>query len=134
MRFLLDTHALLWLLTGNPRLESEAADLVTDPANDVFVSFTSFWEIAIKQRIGKIDADVGKIIDGCRRSGLQSLEITPPHLSRLATLPAFEDHRDPFDHLLIAQALAEDLTIISDDRNFQRYPVTLIACRNTLPQ
>ncbi|MDR3517215.1 MAG: type II toxin-antitoxin system VapC family toxin [Azospirillaceae bacterium] len=108
---LLDTHALLWLLTENLRLESAAAaDLVTDPANDVFVSFASLWEITVKQRIGKIDADLVKIIDGCRRSGLQFLEIAQPHLSRLASLPVVEDHRDPFDHLLIAQAIAENLT------------------------
>jgi PIN domain nuclease of toxin-antitoxin system len=134
MKILLDTHALLWLLAGNPRLESSAADLVTDPANDVFASTVSFWEIAVKQRIGKVDTDLAKIIDGCRRSGLQSLEIAHPHLLQLAALPVFDDHKDPFDHLLIAQATAENLVVISDDRNFPRYPITLITCRNTLSQ
>jgi PIN domain nuclease of toxin-antitoxin system len=134
MRILLDTQALLWFLSGNPRLESAAADLATDPANDVFVSLVSLWEIAVKRRIGKIDADLARIIDGCGRSGLQSLEIAHPHLLQLAALPIFEDHRDPIDHLLIAQAMAEHLAVISDDRNFPRYPITLITCRNTLPQ
>jgi PIN domain nuclease of toxin-antitoxin system len=134
MRLLLDTHALLWLLAGSPRLESDAAELVTDPANDVFVSSVSLWEITVKRRIGKIEADLAQIIDGCRQSGLQSLAITNAHLLQLADLPLFDDHRDPFDHLLVAQAMAEGLAVVSDDRNFPRYPITLITCRNALPQ
>ncbi len=132
MRILLDTHAMLWLLGGNSRLESAAADLVTDPANDVFFSAVSLWEVAVKQRIGKIVATPAKVIDGCRRTGLQSLDIANPHILQLAALPFFDDHRDPFDHLLIAQAMAENLTVISDDWNFPRYPVTIIPCRNSL--
>ncbi len=103
---------------------------MTDPGNDVFVSLASFWEIAVKRRIGKIDADLPKIIDGTRRSGLRSLEIAISHLIRLAALPFFDDHRDPFDHLLIAQAMDENLAVVSDDRNFPRYPITVITCRN----
>jgi len=132
MRILLDTHALLWLLGGSSRLESAAADLVTDPANDVFFSAVSLWEVAVKQRIGKIAATPAKIIDGCRRTGLQSLDIANPHFLQLTALPLFDDHRDPFDHLLLAQAMAENLAILSDDRNFPRYPVTIIPCRTSL--
>ncbi len=131
MRVLLDTHALLWLLDGNSRLESVAADLITDPANDVFASQVSFWEVAVKQRIGKIAAAPAKVIDGCRWTGLPSLGIANSHVLKLAALPLFDDHRDPFDHLLIAQAMAEDLAIVTDDRNFPRYPISVIPCRNS---
>jgi len=130
VRILLDTHALLWLLDGNPRLESAAADLVTDLANDVFASQVSFWEIAIKRRIGKIDIDLTKIINGCRQSGLKTLDIADAHFLQLPALPVFADHRDPFDHLLIAQAMVENLAVLSDDRNFPRHPITVIPCGN----
>lgn len=132
MRILLDTHALLWLLGGNSRLESAAADLVTDPANDVFFSAVSLWEIGVKQRIGKIAATPAKVIDGCLRTGLQSIDIANLHFLQLTALPFFDDHRDPFDHLLIAQAMAENLAVLSDDRNFPRYPVTVIPCSNSV--
>jgi PIN domain nuclease of toxin-antitoxin system len=130
VRLLLDTHALLWLLDGNPRLESAAADLVTDPANDVFASQVSFWEIAIKRRLGKIDIDPAKIIGACRQSRVKTLDIANAHILQLAALPTFADHRDPFDHLLIAQAMVENLAIMSDDRNFPRHPITVVPCGN----
>ncbi len=87
--------------------------------------------LSVRRRFGKIDADLPNIFDGSRRSGIRSLEITNQHLLQLAVLPFFDDHRDPFDHLLIAQAMAENLAIVSDDRNFLRYPITVITCRNS---
>jgi PIN domain nuclease of toxin-antitoxin system len=127
---LLDTHALLWLLAGSPRLESKASDLVTDAAHDVFASSVSLWEIAVKLRIGKIDANLERVIDGCRHTGLRFLEISHRHLLDVAALPVFDDHKDPFDHLLIAQAISEELVVVSDDRNFCRYKVSVVTCRN----
>ena len=133
MRLLLDTHALLWLLNGDPLLESQACDLVTDPANDVFVSSVSLWEITVKLRIGKLVANLPQIISGCRQTGLQFLDITHQHYLRLAGLPVFADHRDPFDHLLIAQAMTEDMVLVSEDRNIPRYDLRFIPCRNSAP-
>ena len=119
------------MLDGDPRLEGHACDLVTDPANDVFVSSASLWEITVKLRIGKLSADLGQIIAGCRQTGLQFLDITHRHYGVLAGLPVFADHRDPFDHLLIAQAVSEDMVLVSEDRNIPRYDVRFVTCRNS---
>jgi PIN domain nuclease of toxin-antitoxin system len=128
VRLLLDTHALLWLLMDDPQLAGSARDMVTDPAHDVFVSSVSLWEITVKVRVGKLVADMGEIVAACQRMGLPFLEIAPRHLLELAGLPVFADHRDPFDHLLVAQAIAEDLLFVSEDRNTPRYPVRHLRC------
>ena len=128
MRLLLDTHALLWFLGDDARLGEAAASLVTDPANDVFVSVASLWEITIKARIGKLRADVTAIIDAIGSAGLTLLELKTAHLVAQQRLPSFPDHRDPFDHLLIAQSLVERLAFVSDDRHAPRYGVDLVRC------
>ncbi len=130
MRLLLDTHALLWWLTNDDRLSVPARALVDDPAHDVVVSAVSLWEIVVKVRIGKLDADIADIEAALERDGFTRLSIAPPHLTVLARLPMHPDHRDPFDHLLIAQAIAEDATFVSEDRNTARYPVRAMPCLN----
>ena len=129
MRLLLDTHAVLWLLNGDDRLRGTARDQILDPGNEVFVSSVTLWEIAVKLRIGKLTADLGAVIDGCRRSGLRFLDIGHQHYLALAELPRLEDHKDPFDQMLVAQAMIEGLTLVSDDRNIPRYGVAFIPYR-----
>ena len=129
MRLLLDTHALLWFLNGDETLAASARDQITDPSNDVFVSVVSLWEIAVKLRIGKVRADLRAITEASTQSGFELLGIKPDHLFAIGRLPVLDDHRDPFDHLLIAQAITEDLMFISEDRNAPRYPVSVITCR-----
>lgn len=131
MRLLLDTHALLWLLADDARLGDEARDLIIDPANDVFVSAASFWEIVIKLRTGKLEADGDAVFDACRRTGLQVIAVAPEHTLAVLTLPQFEDHRDPFDHLLLAQAKVERLAFVTQDSKAPRYPVEIIRCSGT---
>ena len=126
MRLLLDTHALLWWLADDGRLGREARDRIEDPGNDVFVSVASLWEIVVKVRVGKLEADIERIVDEVRRSGFTRLDIGTSHLVALAGLAMH--HRDPFDHLLIAQAVAEGLVFVSDDRNVSRYSVQLVRC------
>jgi len=128
MRLLLDTHALLWFLSADARLGGATTALVTDPENDVFVSIASLWEITVKRRIGKIDADVGAVSDAIASSGLTLLDLKPGHLAALQRLPVFADHRDPFDHLLIAQGFAERLTFVSNDPHAPRYGIDLVRC------
>lgn len=128
MRVLLDTHAVLWLLADAPQLGEDARTLVTDPHNEIFVSAASLWEMTVKIRIGKLTADIGEILRACHETGLQSLPISPNHLLALAALPVLADHRDPFDHLLVAQAIADDLTFLSQDRFATRYPVRVVRC------
>ncbi len=124
MRLLLDTHILLWWLSDDPRLGVRQRGLIADPAQDVLVSVVSLWEIVVKRRIGKLTADIGEVMDAGERAGFVRLGIEPRHLQVLAELPTH--HRDPFDHLLIAQAIAEDVVFVTDDRHAVRYPVRLL--------
>jgi PIN domain nuclease of toxin-antitoxin system len=125
VRLLLDTHALLWWLSGDPRLGPAATALVADPLNEVLASAASLWEIAVKTRIGKLEADVAEIAAAMRDQGFRLLDIAIPHLAALQTLPAH--HRDPFDHLLIATALVEGATFLTADRHAAAYPVRILS-------
>ncbi len=126
MKLLLDTHALLWWLSDDDRIGGQARALIADPGNDVLVSVVSLWEIVVKVRVGKLEADIREIEGACDRSGFVSINVRPDHLRVLATLPMH--HRDPFDHLLIAQAIAEDAAFVTDDRHAARYPVQAVSC------
>lgn len=129
MRLLLDTHALLWWLADDRRLGARARALIENPANDVLVSVASLWEIVVKARVGKLEADVADIAAAVKRGGFALLGISVAHLAALAALPA--RHRDPFDHLLTAQAIAEDATFVSDDRHVPDYLASYIRCSDT---
>nr|WP_294551744.1 type II toxin-antitoxin system VapC family toxin [uncultured Rhodopila sp.] len=126
MKLLLDTHALIWWLSDDDRIGPQARALIADPGNDVLVSVVSLWEIVVKVRVGKLDSDIREVIGACDKGGFTSLDVRPHHLKLLATLPTH--HRDPFDHLLIAQAIAEDATFVTDDRHAGRYPVRAVPC------
>jgi PIN domain nuclease of toxin-antitoxin system len=125
VRLLLDTHALLWWLEGNDALGPQARALIEDPANDVLVSAVSLWEIVIKARIGKLRADLGEIVGAVEQEGFAMLGISSEHLLALSELP--QHHRDPFDHLLIAQAIVEGASFVTADGNAASYPVPLVA-------
>ena len=120
LRLLLDTQALLWALGNNPRLGPLARDAITDPDNDSYVSAASIWEIAIKRAAGKLEAppDLSGRIE---RDGFTGLPVTLFHGEQAGALPSI--HRDPFDRMLIAQAQAEGLTIVTSDGMIPRYPV-----------
>lgn len=126
MKLLLDTHALLWWLEDDGRLGARARSLIEEPTNDVLVSVASLWEIVVKLRVRKLEADIGDIAAAVQQDGFALLDIRVAHLLSLAALPAH--HRDPFDHLLIAQAIAEDAAFVSDDRHVPAYPVRTIPC------
>lgn len=128
MRLLLDTHALLWWLYDDPRLGSHARTLIADSSNKVLFSAVSLWEIVVKARVGKLklEAGIGAIELELVSASFERLTIMPTHLATLATLPSH--HKDPFDHLLIAQAIAENAVFMSDDRHMPLYPVQLQRC------
>lgn len=126
MRLLLDTHALLWSMSDDERLGTEARDLIVDPANDVLVSIVSLWEIVIKTKLGKLEAPLTEVHAALDVQGFTRLEIALPHLETLAGLPLH--HRDPFDHLLIAQAIREGAAFVTNDRNAALYPVEIVRC------
>lgn len=123
MRLLLDTHALLWWLLDDAALPGSARRAI-ERAEAVYVSSASVWEIAIKQRLGKLPelslsaAELPELIAQCR---FAALPITDRHAAGVAALP--HHHRDPFDHLLIAQAQAEKLVLVTRDDRFAAYGV-----------
>jgi len=125
LRLLLDTHSLLWFALGDARLSPAALALINDGGNDKLVSPASYWEIAIKVSIGKLalNQSYEDFIDrGIRQNGFDILPIDPRHTGRVAALPFH--HKDPFDRLLIAQALTEGIAIVGADALFDRYGVT----------
>ncbi|MBV1825628.1 MULTISPECIES: type II toxin-antitoxin system VapC family toxin [Komagataeibacter] len=126
MKVLLDTHALLWWLSDSDRLGDNAREIIADPAHDILVSVVSLWEIAIKIRIGKLDADINDILAAIPGEGFSLLQIQPEHLKILMSLPMH--HRDPFDHLLMAQAQAEHATFLSEDGQMDYYSIKIIRC------
>ncbi len=126
MRLLLDTHALLWWLNDDEKLGSHARRLIGDAENDVLVSVISLWEITVKLRIGKLDADIEEILATLPDQGFDRLDVTDAHLIALAALPLH--HRDPFDHLLMAQAVAEGAYFVSQDQNVALYGIPFVTC------
>ena len=123
MRLLLDTHAFLWWAEDSPRLPRSARRAIQDD-NDVFVSAATAWEVTTKHRLGKLpgaDPIASDIPGAIAAQGFQELPITVADAARAGALPG--PHRDPFDRMLIAQALARDLVLLSNDAAFDRYPV-----------
>ena len=125
MQLLLDTHALIWWLANNPTLSNKAKDAIANPDNIIFVSAASAWEIAIKNSIGKLQTpnDLAMQIEA---KGFVPLSIDLHHALTVESLP--QHHQDPFDRILIAQAIYEHLTIITRDRKFNVYEIDLIKC------
>ena len=124
MRVLLDTHALLWWLAGDLNLSKTAREVVTADGTSVFVSAASAWEIATKHRLGKLPgvASIVSDIDGAvARQGFIPMPVTILHGQHAGTLPGH--HRDPFDRMLVAQALTEDCLLVSNETVFERYGV-----------
>jgi PIN domain nuclease of toxin-antitoxin system len=125
MRLLLDTHAFLWFIMGSANLSVNARALIENPANERLLSIVSLWEIAIKTSLGKLtlSASFDELIPAqLKLNGIDLLNINVDHLSTLTTLPFH--HRDPFDRLIIAQAIVEKPTVISLDGAFDTYGVT----------
>lgn len=124
MRLLLDTHVLLWSLTTPDRLPERVSAAIVDPRNTVFVSAVSTWEVAIKTSLGKLTASVQHILSAVARTGFDELPVRFAHTLGVSKLP--HKHKDPFDRLLIAQALEEGLTLVTADRAIGGYRVPLL--------
>lgn len=112
MKLLLDTHVFLWAITNDPKLPKPIRNAIIE-ADNVFVSMASLWECAVKISIKKLPMDFKKILKAIDASGFEILSIKPEHLSELLDLPL--RHKDPFDRLLVAQALSEPLLLQSVD-------------------
>lgn len=126
MRLLLDTHIVLWALAGHVRLPSEAKRLMK-AAEAVYVSAASIWEVAIKQRLGKLKVAPADLLAGIDEAGFLELPVRAVHAARVADLALI--HTDPFDRLLVAQAISEPLRLVTSDAALQQYTdlVTVVA-------
>lgn len=127
MRMLLDTHAFLWFLLDDPKLSTMARNAIIDPDNDIAISPATYWEIAIKISLNKytLPEPYEEFIEReIVTNQFDILPIVPRHTAVLTTLPFY--HRDPFDRLIIAQAMVEQIPVISGDAAFVTYPVTRI--------
>lgn len=122
MRYLLDTHAFLWLAEDDPRLDTNVRELFVDANNEIFLSAASVWEMAIKASLKKLTLTIPlpRLIAGAVERGIQLLSIESEHTFRVEYLPFH--HRDPFDRLLAAQASHEGMHLVSRDATFDAYP------------
>jgi PIN domain nuclease of toxin-antitoxin system len=126
MDLLLDTHAFLWWDASDPRLGAACSAAIADPANRIFVSAASIWEIVIKQRAGRLSF-TGSPSQAVARNGFLPLPISGEHAEAAAALPPI--HQDPFDRILIAQALVRGLVLATADTAIKRYAVPQLSAR-----
>ena len=127
MRILVDTQCWLWMVAAPERLAPRVRALVSSDRHELFLSSVSSWEIAIKHRLGKLDLPAPPaefVPTRMQATGLLPLVVTHAHALRVAELP--DHHRDPFDRLLVAQALTESLSILTADRHLRRYGVPIV--------
>ena len=123
MRVLVDTHFLVWWAAGR-KVPKQAASLIQDPANQLYASAASVWEIAIKVGLGRLDVDPVELVQALNDGGFTALPVTTQHAIAVASLP--EIHRDPFDRLLVAQSRVEDLCLLTQDQVLDGYGAMVI--------
>lgn len=126
MKYLLDTHTLIWLLEASSKVSNNIKEELRFPGNSVYLSSISLWEIAIKSSLGKLDmrASFDKLLTSLYSTNINILQVENEYLRNVMTLPWI--HKDPFDRLLISTALVEGLTIITTDENIQKYNVSWV--------
>jgi len=127
VKVLLDTCTFLWLIVGGTELSSRARKLIRDPNNEVYLSSVSTWEIAVKHSVGRIQLPgpiESFIIEMRERHEIRPLELTEEATLQLPKLP--DIHRDPFDRMLVCQAITHSLTLVTPDRHIQSYPARIL--------
>lgn len=126
MNLLLDTHTLIWYITDNHRLPAKTRSLIELPENNCFVSLATYWEMAIKNSLGRLDfkKPIMTIFEIVEQSGFEILPVNVNHILKATSLPFH--HYDPFDRMIIGQAIAENLSVITKDEKFPKYEVSLL--------
>lgn len=129
-RYLLDSHAFLWIKTDPEQTDPKTLAKLADPTNQLYLSLAGVWELAMKAAMGKLGAftrlasSPSALVSALRESGIELLPIALPHVLLAAKLP--QHHRDPFDRVMIAQAMTEDLDIVTRDSALARYGVRIL--------
>lgn len=121
--YLLDTHIMLWWLSDPERIAPEAQQIIAERSNHIYISSASFWELAIKESIGRIKIP-NTLLETLDKEGFKSLEITAADALAVSDLPFI--HKDPFDRMLVTQAKRYDCTLITHDKTLQEYPVQIL--------
>ena len=126
MDILLDTHAAIWFFDDDKRLSKSAKEIIFDLDNMIHISIASLWELAIKLSAGKLEFDGGidGFIEAVYKNEFDLLEISPKHIKTVTALPFI--HRDPFDRIIVAQAIVEDMVIVTADDNIVKYDINHI--------
>jgi PIN domain nuclease of toxin-antitoxin system len=119
LRLLLDTHVLIWWVTGDRRLTKPRRDLIADPENQIAISAASFWEIAIKKSLGRIKIEIDELHAAMKEDAFAEIPVRISQMLALETLPPF--HGDPFDRLLIAQSITEHRRLVTHDAAILAY-------------
>ncbi len=124
MRYLIDTQILIWYQLNSPRISSHVAAILLDLSNEIFVSQITLFEISIKQKIGKLpelDVSIEDIVSVINQDGFSVLNLENQDIANYDRIPLVHDHRDPFDRLILATALSENISLISADEKFRSY-------------
>jgi PIN domain nuclease of toxin-antitoxin system len=123
---LIDTQSFIWFVENNPKLSASVRGLMEDKKYNLFISIASLWEIVIKSSLGKLELkkDVPQIINNVSKSGFSILQIKPQHLITLHGLEYH--HKDPFDRIIISQAITENMPMVSSDEEFCKYEIVVI--------
>jgi len=123
MAFILDTHAFLWFVAGDKQLPESIKSKIIDINESCFLSVASLWEITIKNQIGKLTLGLSleELFEYADRNRIEIIQISNEHLLTLSKLPGH--HNDPFDRIIISQAIAENLTLVSKDKGFKKYKI-----------
>ncbi|PWH85928.1 type II toxin-antitoxin system VapC family toxin [Brumimicrobium oceani] len=126
MNLLLDTHAVIWFITDSSKLPNKTKTIIENGNNNCFVSIASYWEIGIKYSIGRLElgTDLKTIFKIIADSGFNTLPISPNHILANAELKFY--HQDPFDRIIIAQSIIENMTVVSKDGQFKHYEVPIL--------
>jgi PIN domain nuclease of toxin-antitoxin system len=122
MKILLDTQILIWYVQGNTKLQISYRELIINPKSEIFISVASLWEMAIKMRINKLDLNCP--LEDFIPQGILLLPIRPKHIYQTLQLPLH--HRDPFDRIIIAQSITDEIAIMTEDNVFSLYTVNLV--------
>lgn len=132
MKILLDTHMLLWAFTNDPSLSPDAIELISNNDNEIFYSTISTWEIALKHSLhpDMLPIDEKSFVEYCDKSGFNSIVLTNTHVQALAQLKSTDEtkHKDPFDRILMAQAISEQMLFLTQDSKLEAYKSDLIRC------